>query len=155
MELWLRTVPVPALVPHGKEFAAAAAHAARDANSFALIGSGHSMELCDVSGTTVVVQAQSFNPLRMGMPVVYRNRRGSHVAHVPAKAIRSGWLASGVNNQEPDEERLLLDNFVGIVQAVCAAADTPFRADVAARWPLRTVSPGVPKSPYCADMVAA
>jgi hypothetical protein len=133
MELFVRTAPVPALVPHGKELAAAEAHAARDANSFALIGAGKSMEPMYVSGTAIVVHEQSFKTLHVGMPVVYRNSRGYYVAHMLVEEMRDGWLAIGINNAEPDQELVTSSNFVGVIQAAYAAADTPFRADVAAR----------------------
>ncbi len=137
MEMFVRTVPVPALVPDGKELAAAEAHAARDANSFALFGSGQSMEPMDVSGTAIVMHEQGFDTLRVGMPVVYRNSRGFYVAHMRVEEMRGGWRASGVNTEEPDEELVMRNNFVGVIQAAYAAADTPFRADVAARVALK------------------
>jgi len=137
MELFVRTAPVPSLVQKGKELAAAEAHAAGDPRSFALIGSGKSMEPMYVSGTAIVVHEQGYNTLRVGMPVVYRNSRGYYVAHMLVEEMRGGWLAIGVNNAKPDEELVTRDNFVGVIQAAYAAADTPFRADVAARVALK------------------
>ncbi|MBC7367739.1 MAG: S24/S26 family peptidase [Undibacterium sp.] len=137
MEMFVRTAPVPALVPHGKELAAAEAHAAKDANSFALVGSGKSMEPMYVSGTAIVVHEQAYTTLRTGMPVVYRNSRGFYVAHMLVEEMRDGWLAIGVNNAEPDQELVTRNNFVGVIQAAYAASDTPFRADVAARVALK------------------
>lgn len=137
MEMFVRTAPVPALVTPGKELAAAEAHASRDANSFALIGSGQSMEPMYVSGTAIVVHEQGYNTLRVGMPVVYRNSRGYYVAHMLVEEMRGGWLAIGVNNKEPDEELVTRNNFVGVIQAAYAASDTTFRADVAARVALK------------------
>ena len=137
MEMFVRTAPVPALVAHGKELAAAEAHAARDANSFALVGSGKSMEPMYVSGTAIVVHEQAYSTLRAGMPVVYRNSRGYYVAHMLVEEMRNGWVAIGVNNSEPDQELVTPRNFVGVIQAAYAAADTPFRADVAARVALK------------------
>lgn len=137
MEMFVRTAPVPALVPHGKELAAAEADAAKDPNSFALMGSGKSMEPMYVSGTAIVVHEQSYTTLRAGMPVVYRNSRGYYVAHMLVEEMRDGWLAIGVNNAEPDQELVTRGNFVGVIQAAYAASDTPFRADVAARVALK------------------
>jgi hypothetical protein len=137
MELFVRTAPVPSLVKPGKEFAAAEAHAAQDERSFALIGCGKSMEPMYGSGTAIVVHEQSFQSLRPGMPVVYRNRRGYYVAHMIVEPIRGGWLAIGLNNAKPDDELVTKDNYVGVIQAAFAAADTPFRADLAARVALK------------------
>ncbi len=137
MELFVRTAPVPSLVTPGKEFAAAEAHAAKDARSFALIGSGKSMEPMYVSGTAIVVCEQSFQTLRPGMAVVYRNHRGYYVAHMIVEETRGGWLAIGVNNESPDQDLVTKANYVGVIQAAYAAADTPFRADVAARVALK------------------
>lgn len=137
MELFVRTAPVPSLVTPGKEFAAAEAHAAKGKRSFALIGSGKSMEPMYVSGTAIVVHEQSYHTLRAGMPVVYRNRRGHYVAHMIVEQRRGGWLAIGVNNATPDADLVTRDNYVGIIQAAYAAADTPFRADLAARVALK------------------
>lgn len=137
MELFVRTAPVPSLVEPGKEFAAAEAHAAKDERSFALIGSGKSMEPMYVSGTAIVVHEQSYQTLRVGMPVVYRNSRGYYVAHMIVEQLRGGWLAIGVNSSTPDAELVTKENYVGVIQAAYAAADTPFRADVAARVALK------------------
>jgi hypothetical protein len=137
MDLFVSTAPVPSLVTPGKEFAAAKAHAARDERCFALIGSGKSMEPMYVSGTAIVVHEQSFHTLSAGLPVVYRNRRGHYVAHMIVEPIRGGWLAIGLNNAKPDDELVTKDNYVGVIQAAFAAADTPFRADLAARVALK------------------
>lgn len=137
MELFVSTAPVPSLVSPGKEFAAAKAHAARDERSFALIGSGKSMEPMYASGTAIVVREQSYLSLRAGMPVVYRNRRGHYVAHMIVQPVRGGWLAIGVNNAKPDNELVTRGNYVGVIQAAYAAADTSFRADIAARVALK------------------
>ncbi len=137
LDLFVRTAPVPSLVPPGKELAAAEAHAANDECSFALLGSGASMEPIYVSGTAIVVRERSYHSLRPGTPVVYRNHRGLYVAHMIVEQRRGGWLAIGVNSSKPDVELVTLDNFVGVIQAAYAAADTPFRADVAARVALR------------------
>ena len=137
MELLVRSAPVPSLVTPGKEFAAAKAHAAKAERSFALIGSGKSMEPMYASGTAIVVHEQSYHTLRPGMPVVYRNSRGHYVAHMIVEPMRGGWLAIGVNNAKPDDERVTKDNYVGVIQAAFAAADTPFRADLAARVALK------------------
>ena len=48
-----------------------------------------------------------------------------------------GWVVVGLNNRETDDELVTRQNFVGVIKAAYAAADTPFRADVAARIALK------------------
>lgn len=134
--LLVRHAPAPTLVPAGREFAAAEIHAARDQACFALAGSGASMAPLYVSGTAIVVREQSFLTLRPGMAVVYRHRRGHYVAHALVQPRRDGWIARGLNNLEPDDELVTEQNFVGVIKAAYASADTPFRNALAARLAL-------------------
>jgi signal peptidase I len=137
MDLFVRTAPVPSLVRHGAELAAAETQAAQNPGDFALIGAGSSMEPMYLAGTAIVVHPQSYVTLRKGQPVVYRNTRGYYVAHMLVEETRDGWIVVGVNNAEPDEELVTQNNLVGVIKAAYAAADTPFRADVAARIALK------------------
>lgn len=137
MELFVRSAPVPTLVPKGKQLAAAEALAGGDGRSFALVGSGSSMEPMYANGTAVVVNEQHYRTLRVGMPVVYRNSRGLYVAHMLLEDLAGGWLVIGINNREPDEDLVTPSNLAGVITAAFASADTPFRADVAARVALR------------------
>lgn len=134
--LVLRHAPAPILVPAGRELAAAESHAARDPACFALTGAGTSMAPLYANGTAVVVREQSYITLRPGMPVVYRHRRGHYVAHALLEYRRGGWVARGVNNPEPDDELVTAENFVGVIKAAYASADTPFRAELAGRLAL-------------------
>ena len=131
--LFVRNAPAPTLVPRGQEFASAEASARQLENAFALIGSGRSMEPMYMSGTAVVVHEQSYRTLRPGMLVIYRSSGGKYVAHMLLKELRGGWLAIGVNNRMPDHELVTRRNFVGVVQAAFASADTLLRAAAAAR----------------------
>lgn len=135
--LLIRHAPAPTLVPAGREFAAAEIHAARDHCSFALAGAGASMAPLYPSGTAIVVREQSFITLRPGMAVVYRHRRGHYVAHALVEPRRGGWIARGLNNPEPDDELVTEQNFVGVIKAAFASADTPFRTALAARVALQ------------------
>ncbi len=123
-------------MPAGRELAAAEFHAARDHASFALIGAGDSMAPLYAHGTAIVVREQSFRTLRPGLPVVYRHRRGHYVAHSLVEFRRGGWVACGINNPEPDDELVTEQNFVGVIKAAYASADTPFRTALAAQLPL-------------------
>lgn len=137
MELFVRTAPVPSLVKRGAEMATAQVQAEKIPGAFALMGAGSSMEPMYLAGTAVVVQPQSFVTLRKGQPVVYRNRRGYLVAHMLVEETRNGWIVVGVNNAEADEELVTRSNLLGVIKAAFAAADSPFRADVAARIALK------------------
>ena len=131
-ELFVRTAPVPTLVQPGREMVAAERAAAEDERCFALVGAGRSMEPLYASGTAIVVREQSFRTLRPGMAVVYRSRANRYVAHLLVEEMATGWIVSGLNNPAPDEELVTAHNFVGVVQAAYASADTKFRAEIAA-----------------------
>lgn len=133
MALFARHAPVPQLVPSGKQFASAEALAAREAGSFALVGSGASMEPMYARGTAIVVHERHFQTLKAGMPVVYRNSRGFYVAHVLLENIRGGWLVIGLNSREPDDDLVTPANFVGVITAAFSPADAAVRVDVASR----------------------
>ena len=137
MELFVRTAPMPSLVKQGAELMAAELRAKQTPGDFALIGAGSSMEPMYVAGTAIVVHPQSYTTLRRGQPVVYRNSRGRLVAHMLIEETRGGWIVVGVNNAEADDDLVTRDNLVGVIKAAYAAADTPLRADVAARIALR------------------
>lgn len=137
VDLFVRTAPVPSLVKHGTEFAAAEALAKQNPGDIALMGAGSSMEPMYVAGTAIVVHPESYVTLRKGQPVVYRNTRGYFVAHMLVEETREGWIVAGINNDEPDETLVTKNNLVGVIKAAYAAADTSFRADVAARIALQ------------------
>jgi len=84
-----------------------------------------------------VVHPCSYRALRTGQAVVYVNRRGHYVAHMLVEEMSKGWFAIGLNNAEPDDDLVTADNLVGVIKEAYAAADTPFRADIAQRIALR------------------
>jgi len=55
MDLFVRTAPVPSLVKHGAELAAAEMQAAQNPGDIALVGAGSSMEPMYLAGTAIVV----------------------------------------------------------------------------------------------------
>ncbi|MBI5766251.1 MAG: S24/S26 family peptidase [Verrucomicrobia bacterium] len=137
LELFARSAPLPQLVPSGKQVEAAEATAARREGDFVLNGAGHSMLPVYLPGTAIVVHPCRFNELRRGQAVVYHNRRGSYVAHMLVEDMPKGWFAIGLNNPEPDDDLVTKHNLVGVITAAYAAADTPFRSDVAERIAVR------------------
>lgn len=116
VELFVRTAPLPTVVPPGQALAAAERLAATREGDFALQGVGISMEPVYASGTAVVVRPTAFHMLRKGMPVVYANAKGACVAHMLVEKLRGGWLAIGLNNAEPDEILVTKENLLGVVQ---------------------------------------
>jgi hypothetical protein len=131
VDLFVRTAPLPTLVPHSQVFATAERVAALHEGDFALQGVGASMEPVYVAGTAVVVHPTAFHMLRKGMPVVYTNRRGACVAHMLLEKVEGGWLAIGLNNIEPDDAVVTPGNLLGIIKHAYAPEGTTFRADVA------------------------
>lgn len=137
VELFVQSAPLPTLVPAGQVLAAAEQRAAAHQGDFVLHGVGASMEPVYVSGTAVVVHPSAFHMLRKGMPVVYVDRRGHHVAHMLMEKVRGGWLAIGLNNADPDDTLVTPDNLVGIVRHAFAAEGTVFRPEIATRITLK------------------
>lgn len=137
LELFSRSAPLPQLVQAGKQFEVAEATAAKREGDFVLNGAGNSMLPVYLPGTAIVVHPCSFKELRKGQAVVYQNRRGRYVAHMLVEDMPKGWFAIGLNNPEPDDDLVTKHNLVGVITAAYAAADTPFRADVAERIAVR------------------
>lgn len=127
----LREVPAPVLVPKGRECSAALRTAAAIAGSDTMWGVGESMEPIYASHTALVVSPHEFGGLRSGMLVVYRNRRGTGVAHVLVARRDAGWVVQGVNNDEPDDDLVTPRNLLGVVTHAYAAAITAERAELA------------------------
>lgn len=146
LELFVRTAPLPTLVPPGKEMAAAEAAAAKShGDDFALHGVGSSMEPVYVGGTSIVVHPVNYHALRKGMAVVYVNRRGRYVAHMLVEDMPKGWFAIGLNNTDPDDDLVTADNLVGVVKEAYAASDTAFRPDIASRIAMKSaITKGTP-----------
>jgi hypothetical protein len=144
LELFTRVAPLPTLVPHGRQDAAAEADAKQHPGDFALYGSGSSMSPVYEDGTSIVVHPCSYQALRKGMAVVYINRSGRYVAHMLCEEMPKGWFAIGLNNAEPDDDLVNADNFIGVVREAYASADTNFRPDIAARIAMKaTLSTGI------------
>jgi hypothetical protein len=145
VDLFVRTVPLPTLVPGSQVLATAQRVAATREGDFALQGVGASMEPVYVSGTAVVVHPTAFHMLRRGMPVVYMNRRGASVAHMLLEKVEGGWLAIGLNNADPDDALVTPENLVGIIKHAYAAEETAYRMDVASAIALhQAVEKGAP-----------
>ena len=108
---------------------AASSLAAQHDGDFTLTGVGESMRPAYLPGTMVVVHPTSYFMLRRGMPVVYVNEKGDRVAHVLVEELESGWVVQGLNNAEPDGDRVTRRNLVGIIR--CAFVPDSNRPDAA------------------------
>jgi hypothetical protein len=138
VDLFVARAPLPTLVPRGQAMAAAERMAATREGDFALHGIGRSMEPVYVAGTAVVVHPTAFHMLRQGQAVVYTNRRGAHVAHMLVEQRAEGWVATGLNNAEPDAALVTAHNLVGVIRHAFVAEDTVFRPDIAAQLALQS-----------------
>jgi len=138
VDLFVTRAPLPTRVPRGQAMAAAERAAAAREGDFALQGVGRSMEPVYVAGTAVVVHPTAFHMLRQGMAVVYTNRRGAYVAHLLVEKQSRGWVATGLNNAEPDDALVTAHNLVGVIRHAFVADDTVFQPDLAAQIALQS-----------------
>lgn len=67
--------------------------------------------------TVLVLQRVNYDSLQPGMQVAYRNRAGRMVVHRLLEKKEGSWLAIGLNNTEPDQERVTEWNLIGVVYA--------------------------------------
>lgn len=86
-------------------------------DTFALVGTGHSMRPLYPAGTILVLREVDYRDLRSGQTVVYRSQAQRAVAHVLVAKARDGWRVRGLNNRSHDGEPVVADNLVGVVIA--------------------------------------
>lgn len=99
---------------------------AQQALEIAALGDGRSVFRCEGDsmqpffgpGSFALVREASFQDLKAGMVVIYRDREGDHVAHRLHSRQGEGWKAKGQNNRRFDPQAVSADNFVGVVYAV-------------------------------------
>lgn len=120
-EIFAELAPAPAQVPTQLVLVAAESQAALHEGDFVLVGAGESMLPLYRQGTAVVVHPTSYFMLKRGMPVVYRNRQGTPVAHLLVERSERGWIARGINNPAADEDLVTANNLIGVVKAAFAA----------------------------------
>ncbi|HVU33148.1 MAG TPA: S24/S26 family peptidase [Opitutaceae bacterium] len=109
--------------------------AAQHEGDFVLHGVGDSMVPIFCDGTVVVVHPTSFFMLQRGSHVVYLNRRGRAVAHVLVERLDDGWVAAGLNNPQPDDERVTASNLVGVIRCAFIPSTAAARPDPLAWLP--------------------
>ena len=121
--MYVADSPLPDRLPQAIAHAAARERASSSANTVIVTGFGQSMEPLYESGTLMVVTRGTYDQLRRGQTVVYRNRANQAVAHVLVAKCRDGWRVAGLNNPRHDGEGVNPGNFLGLV----VAAITPVR----------------------------
>jgi len=134
--LILRT-PAPQLVAEGQQLKIAERAAAQIPGAVAYWGIGRSMEPLYATNTAVVVAPIAYDDVKKGMTVVYTKSNGRRVAHTVVGEIREGYLVQGVCNDEPDAGVVNEKNLIGIIVSAYAAANTPFRIELAQRLTAR------------------
>ena len=77
------------------------------------------------SGTVLVISRVSFDELKRGATVIYRNREGRPIAHVLVSLARKGWRTAGLNNPHLDEESVSPENLLGVVTSAYTPVDLP------------------------------
>jgi phage repressor protein C with HTH and peptisase S24 domain len=97
--------------------------AAQHDGSFVVRGDGTSMAPLYPSGTVLVVARVSFDQLKRGATVIYRNNEGRPIAHVLVSLSRKGWRAAGINNPHLDEGSVSPENLLGVVTSAYTPVD--------------------------------
>jgi len=121
--LFLGSSPQPIAVARREAWRYAEKVAAQHEGAFVVRGDGLSMAPLYPSGTVLVIGRVSFDQLKRGDTVVYRNEEGRPIAHVLVSPSRDGWRAAGLNNSHLDEESVLPENLLGVVISAYTPVD--------------------------------
>ncbi len=62
-----------------------------------------------------IIETASYNKLKMGMSVVYRNSNGDLVGHLLQEKFGNDWYARGFNNKKQDPQVVTERNYVGVI----------------------------------------
>jgi hypothetical protein len=115
--------PQPIAVARREAWRYAEHVAAEHDGSFVVRGDGASMAPLYPSGTVLVISRVSFDELKRGATVIYRNREGRPIAHVLVSLSRKGWRTAGLNNPHLDEESVSPENLLGVVISAYTPVD--------------------------------
>ena len=115
--------PQPIAVARREAWRYAEHMAAQHDGSFVVRGDGASMAPLYPSGTVLVISRVSFDQLRRGSTVIYRNNEGRPIAHVLVSLSRKGWRTAGLNNPHLDEESVSSENLLGVVTSAYTPVD--------------------------------
>ena len=126
-DLFVGNSPQPIAVDRHDAWRYAEQVAAQHEGAFVVRGDGASMAPLYPSGTVLVIERVSFEELKRGATVIYRNKDGRPIAHVLVAPSRHGWRTAGLGNQHVDEESVSPENLLGVVVSAYAPIDLPLR----------------------------
>jgi hypothetical protein len=115
--------PQPIAVARQEAWRYAEQMAAQHEGAFVVRGDGASMEPLYPSGTVLVIERVSFDQLKRGATVIYRNKEGRPIAHVLVAPSRKGWRTAGLGNQRLDKESVSPENLLGVVTSAYTPVD--------------------------------
>ena len=125
--LFFGNSPRPIAVARQEAWRCAEQVAARHDGSFVVRGDGLSMAPLYPSGTVLVIERVSYDKLKRGATVIYRNKEGQPIAHLLVAQSRNGWRAAGLGNEDIDDEFVGPENLLGIVTSAYTPVDLPPR----------------------------
>jgi hypothetical protein len=117
--------PHPIAVARQEAWRYAEQIAARHNGSFVVRGDGLSMAPLYPSGTVLVIERVSYDQLKRGATVIYRNKEGQPIAHLLVAQSRNGWRTAGLGNEDIDDEFVGPENLLGIVTSAYTPVDLP------------------------------
>jgi phage repressor protein C with HTH and peptisase S24 domain len=123
--LFFGNSPQPIALARREAWRYAEQMAAQHDGSFVVRGDGASMAPLYPSGTVLVISRVSFDQLKRGATVIYRNNEGRPIAHVLVSLSRKGWRTAGLNNPHLDEESVSPENLLGVVISAYTPVDLP------------------------------
>lgn len=90
-----------------------------------VVGSGDSMSPLYQHRTVLVIEAQDYDALKVGMTVVFYGDQGFPIAHILVEKTKTGWTTVGVGNSRLDRNRVTTRNYVGTaVKAYSPTSDS-------------------------------
>jgi hypothetical protein len=119
--------PQPIAVARQEAWRYAEQMAAQHEGAFVVRGDGASMAPLYPSGTVLVIEKVSFDQLKRGATVIYRNKDGRPIAHLLVAPSRHGWRTAGLGNKHFDEESVSPENLLGVVTSAYTPIDLPLR----------------------------
>jgi hypothetical protein len=126
-DLFFGNSPQPIAVDRHDAWRYAEQVAAQHEGAFVVRGDGASMTPLYPSGTVLVIERVSFDQLKRGATVIYRNKDGRPIAHVLVAPSRHGWRTAGLGNRCIDEESVSQENLLGVVMSAYTPIDLPLQ----------------------------
>lgn len=80
-------------------------------------GSGKSMLPYYGDDSVLIIETASYNKLKMGTSVVYRDRNVNLVGHLLQENFGNDWYACSVNNKKQDPQVITERNYISVILA--------------------------------------